>query len=253
MSAATAAVLLAGVAGLLWPGRGALAARRLAGGARPRLAAPAASAPPWAAWASRLRRRAPAAVAVAVGWLVLAGHGSLAVALTALGVAALLPAHRRAVAAERDQHRLALALPPVADLLATCLVAGLPAGAAVRTVADAADGPAQVALRPVAVALGLGVDPAVAWAPLLRRGGAAARLARAFVRADTTGAPLASTVAALADDERERMRAAAESAARKAGVRAVAPLAVCFLPAFVLVGVVPLVAAAAGDVLTSLR
>ena len=38
-------------------------------------------------------------------------------------------------------------------------------------------------------------------------------------------------------------------AARVAGVQAVAPLAACFLPAFVLVGVVPVVAGVAGSLL----
>jgi hypothetical protein len=77
-------------------------------------------------------------------------------------------------------------------------------------------------------------------------------LGRAFGRALATGAPLADTVAALAADERERARWAAEAAARRAGVRAVGPLAVCFLPAFVLLGVVPVVAGVAGAVLGGL-
>ena len=45
---------------------------------------------------------------------------------------------------------------------------------------------------------------------------------------------------------RDRQRAV-EVAAQAAGVRAVAPLAACFLPAFLLLGVVPVVASLAGD------
>ena len=80
-----------------------------------------------------------------------------------------------------------------------------------------------------------------------------APLARAFIRSDATGAPIADTVTAVADDQRRVARWAAEAAARRAGVLAVGPLALCFLPAFVLTGVVPVIVAVAGDVLNGLR
>jgi hypothetical protein len=74
-------------------------------------------------------------------------------------------------------------------------------------------------------------------------------LTRAVARSGATGAPLARTVREVAADERARQRAALEERARAVGVRAVAPLAVCFLPAFVLVGVVPVVVGIARAVL----
>ena len=80
-----------------------------------------------------------------------------------------------------------------------------------------------------------------------------APLARAFIRSDATGAPIAETVTAVADDQRRAARWAAEAAARRAGVLAVGPLALCFLPAFVLTGVVPVIVAVASDVLNGLR
>jgi hypothetical protein len=46
----------------------------------------------------------------------------------------------------------------------------------------------------------------------------------------------------LAEDLRRRDRADVESRARSVGVKAALPLGLCLLPAFVLVGVVPLVA-----------
>jgi hypothetical protein len=46
----------------------------------------------------------------------------------------------------------------------------------------------------------------------------------------------------LAEDLRRDTRAQLESRARAVGVKAALPLGVCLLPAFVLVGVVPLVA-----------
>jgi len=47
---------------------------------------------------------------------------------------------------------------------------------------------------------------------------------------------------------RRARQVAAQAAARRAGVLAVGPLGLCFLPAFVLVGVVPLVAGLVGAV-----
>lgn len=249
MSTATAAVLLAGAAGYLWCGHGSAALRRLTG--------PAPRAVPIDDLARVLRtvaarRRTPVVAGAAVAVLAVQGHGSLAVALAVLAAAGLLPARRRARAVGRDELLLAAQLPAVADLLATALAAGLGPADALRTVVQASGLPARTVLEPVALALELGLDPAVAWAPLVRRGGAAGRLGRAFLRSAATGAPLAATAAALADGERERLRWAAEAAARRAGVRAVGPLAVCFLPAFVLVGVVPLVASVAREALGGL-
>ena len=53
--------------------------------------------------------------------------------------------------------------------------------------------------------------------------------------------------ARLARELRERARAEVESRARSVSTRAAAPLGVCFLPAFVLLGIVPLVAGLVGS------
>jgi hypothetical protein len=49
----------------------------------------------------------------------------------------------------------------------------------------------------------------------------------------------------VAEDQRDEARSRAEAAARAAGVRSVAPLVACFLPAFILIGIVPVVASLA--------
>jgi pilus assembly protein TadC len=51
-------------------------------------------------------------------------------------------------------------------------------------------------------------------------------------------------VAALAEELDEQARARVEDRARAVGVRAAVPLGLCLLPAFLLLGIVPLVAAA---------
>ena len=85
-----------------------------------------------------------------------------------------------------------------------------------------------------------------------RRMFAPAALVVALARAMESGAPWADTVAAVADDQRRRRRWSAEAAARRAGVLAVGPLVICFLPAFVLLGVVPVVLGIAAEVLGDL-
>jgi pilus assembly protein TadC len=159
---------------------------------------------------------------------------------------------RGAAAVRRRAEAVAADLPSAADLLATCLSSGAPPADALRTVAEVASGPLADRLRLVADALRLGADPADAWGPV-RNGDPLAPLGRAFIRSDATGAPIAETVTAVADDQRRVARWAAEAAARRAGVLAVGPLALCFLPAFVLTGVVPVIVAVAGDVLDGLR
>ncbi|MGE5763678.1 MAG: type II secretion system F family protein [Mycobacterium leprae] len=73
-------------------------------------------------------------------------------------------------------------------------------------------------------------------------GGPLAGLGRVLARVADTGAPLAAALGEAAREQRERATLTAEERARSAGVYAVAPLGLCFLPAFVLVGAVPVVA-----------
>lgn len=247
MTLASTAVLLAGAAGAMWGGSRIPASRRLG----PHPVAPARLVgwrpAPW------LERRAPVLAVGAVAGLALLGHGLLATLALAASVVLLAPARRRAGANARKAADLARDLPRAADLLATCLEAGAAPADALRVVAELVGGQVQAVLGPVATALRLGVDPGLAWSAAARTGGPLAALGRAYVRASSSGAPLAATVAAVAAEERERARWESEAAARRAGVRAVGPLAVCFLPAFLLLGVVPVVAAVARDVVGGLR
>jgi tight adherence protein B len=63
----------------------------------------------------------------------------------------------------------------------------------------------------------------------------------AFERAQTSGAKPATALTRLAARARDEAHAEVIAAARRAGVLAVAPLGLCFLPAFLLLGVVPAV------------
>jgi len=160
--------------------------------------------------------------------------------------AALRRLEPRALRRERE-HALA-DLPFAADLLAAVLVAGAPVASAVGAVAAALEGPLGSRLGQVARALELGLPPDGAWAPLGDLPEAAS-LARSAVRTSESGAALAAALSRIAGELRSGRDARAEEAARRAAVLVVLPLGLCFLPAFVLLGVVPVVAGVLGDVL----
>jgi len=109
-------------------------------------------------------------------------------------------------------------------------------------------GPLGERLARTARSLRLGAEPAEAWAHLSDVPGAQ-RVVAAAIRSSASGGALAGAFLRLADDLRADRSVAAEAAARRAGVLIVLPLGLCFLPAFVLAGLVPVVVAVLGDVL----
>jgi pilus assembly protein TadC len=126
--------------------------------------------------------------------------------------------------------------------------AGAPTEHAVRVTATSVGGPLGTRLGTVADQLRLGLDPEDAWAPL--RGPApAARLADAMIRSADSGAAIARSLRRIADDLRAARQADVEAAAQRAGVLIVLPLGLCFLPAFVLAGIAPVIVAVLGDAL----
>jgi Flp pilus assembly protein TadB len=183
------------------------------------------------------------AVAVLIGrwWGVPVGIGA------GVGVARWL--RRRTPGEVRKARREAATdLPLGEDLLAAALRAGAPVDRAVAAVADALGGPLGERLGRTARSLHLGAGPPEAWAHLADVPGAG-RLVAAAVRSSASGGALAGALGRLADDLRGDRRVAAEAAARRAGVLIVLPLGLCFLPAFLLAGLVPVIVAVLGDVL----
>jgi pilus assembly protein TadC len=149
-----------------------------------------------------------------------------------------------------------LAVASSLEVLAVCLEAGMAVStAAAATAASAPPGLARV-LRRAADLLALGADPAVAWSlspdsPASSADPQIDALLRLARRSASSGAALASGVAELADQSRHEAAHAATAAAERAGVLIAGPLGLCFLPAFVCLGIVPVVAGLAGDVLQS--
>ncbi|MEU4651500.1 type II secretion system F family protein [Nocardia fluminea] len=141
------------------------------------------------------------------------------------------------------------------DLLAACLRAGLPMAAAARASAPTAPPVLRAALLRAADLLALGADPATAWeraaADAVGSAGAddVESLARMARRSARSGASLAVAVGELATQRREAVEDAAVARAERAGVLIGGPLGLCFLPAFVCLGIVPVVIGLADRVL----
>jgi pilus assembly protein TadC len=185
------------------------------------------------------------AVALVVGGLIGVAVG------TTIGVAAIrLIPRLESAATRRRRHERAAELPLTLDLLGVCLRAGMPMVAALETVAEALPGAFSEDLRVVAGLQRLGAAPPAAWADLISDADLAP-VGRAVVRSAESGSRLAAAFDRLAADRRSALASAGLSRARSAGVLAMAPLGLCFLPAFVCLGIVPIVLSLFGQVLPS--
>lgn len=194
--------------------------------------------------------RGPLAASVALGgamWLLVGGPLGLLLAVVAAVVLPRWLGRLEPARVRQRRQRLVRDLPVAADLLAACLAAGSAPEPALDAVARALGGPVEEVFGSVAVALRLGVDPADAWGRY-RQQPEVAPLARAVGRALAGGTPLAVAVARCGSDLRARRRVAGDAAAEAVGVKATGPLGLCFLPAFVLLGVVPTVIGLAATV-----
>jgi pilus assembly protein TadC len=149
-----------------------------------------------------------------------------------------------------------LAVASSLDVLAVCLAAGMAVSTAAAATAPSAPPLLARILRRAADLLALGADPAVAWSapPGLPSGSVDAQtdaLLRLARRSSVSGVALAEAVAALASQCRQDAAHTAAAAAERAAVLIAGPLGLCFLPAFVCLGIVPVVAGLAGDLLQS--
>lgn len=142
----------------------------------------------------------------------------------------------------------------VVDLLAGVLAAGSPPELAIERVAAAVtqhgSGSMRHAVEPLARVgrlLRLGSEPAAAWASLHQVPGYGS-VADSGRRCAASGARLASALTAVAEDLRARHQAEALARAERVGVWSLLPLGLCFLPAFVCLGVIPVILGVAGEV-----
>ncbi|WNI30947.1 type II secretion system F family protein [Streptomyces sp. ITFR-6] len=218
------------------------------GPVRPRVGTGAFGRVPW--WLGRRMAGLPAGqwaallAVVPAGWVLVGGLLGWAVGLAA-GYGAWQWQRARAGKAPRAQETVDAAevvrrLPLAADLLAACISVGAGPREAAEAVGESLGGPVGEQLARTAAEIRLGGDPAVAWGRFGEIPGAAA-LARCLDRAADTGAPAAEPVSRLAEAMRAERSSAAVARAQRAGVLITAPVGLCFLPAFLMVGVAPVV------------
>ncbi|GAA4797452.1 type II secretion system F family protein [Streptomyces ziwulingensis] len=200
---------------------------------------------------ARVRRWLPSAVTVGAGWALVGGITGAGVGLA--GAAALWRWQRKRAAAAAtpgagDAAAAARQLPLAADLLAACIAAGAGPVVAAQAVGEALGGPVGDVLARGAAEVRLGGEPEGAWRRLAAIPGASG-LARLLERAEVSGLPAADPVARLAAQARADWARAATARARRAAVMVTAPVGLCFLPAFIAVGVLPVVIGLAGGAL----
>jgi Flp pilus assembly protein TadB len=181
-----------------------------------------------------------------VGWAL----GGVSAAFVMSGLAVVLAAGLRRVLATRTDERVehGAELASCWELLAACLEAGLPVAAAVLATAAPLTGAAGNGMRRVAGLLELGADPLDAWRTVEHRPALAA-FARAAARSAGTGAALARVARTECVRLRAELTDAAQARAQRAAVLITGPLGLCFLPAFLVLGIAPVVIGLASEAL----
>jgi pilus assembly protein TadC len=145
--------------------------------------------------------------------------------------------------ARRRREQLIMEVPQALELMAACLGGGLPARTACAAVVRTFEGPVADDLGQVLALLELGVGDVVAWQALHdhpQLGLAAADLARSV----ESGTAMVQGLRHHAAAARELRRSERQVLARAVGVRSVLPLMMCFIPSFLLLGIVPAVVSA---------
>ncbi|MFF8537559.1 type II secretion system F family protein [Streptomyces sp. SAS_267] len=195
------------------------------------------------------RRWLPLVGVGCAGWVLIGGVVGVLVGLAAgFGVRWWLRRRNPAPAEEYDVASAARQLPLAADLVGACIAAGASPVSAARAVGVALGGPVGERLARGAAEVRLGGEPVHAWRRLASLPGARG-LARLLERAGESGVPAAVPVGRLAAEARAEWARAATARARRAAVMVTAPVGLCFLPAFLAIGVLPVVIGLAGGLL----
>ncbi|MDR7382959.1 type II secretion system F family protein [Promicromonospora iranensis] len=181
-----------------------------------------------------------------VGTATDGGIGSLAVGM---GLVLLVGGRiwsDRLVAAARGADQAGVDVQVVLALVAAALRSGAGVPRALEATGVAVGGSDGLELTRAAHALVLGADWERAWTGVR---GELAPMVRALRGAWLDGAAPGEALGAAGEEVRHERRATARTAAARLGVRLVLPLGTCYLPAFVLVGLVPVLLALGIDLL----
>ncbi|GAB3920399.1 hypothetical protein GCM10011575_44490 [Microlunatus endophyticus] len=218
------------------------------GGARSRpvaeliaaLAAPRRGSPPTG---QRAALAGAVAVVLPLGLQAVAGVGAQAWFAAPVAAAAgyLVSGRLQTPAYHRRRQRLVDGLPAALELLSAAIAAGLPLRSAVGEVLAVLDGPLAEDLQQVITSIDLGRDEATAWRSL-RDHPALGPISVDLARSLESGTMIAATLQRHAAIARRNRRGDREARARTVGVKSVPPLMLCFVPAFLLISIVPIAA-----------
>ena len=185
---------------------------------------------------------------VTLAWVVLpVGWGwtvGVVVAMVIMVGGGQLPMSDKPVAVKEGE------LGDTVELLAVCLTAGSSMRHALDVVAGVSGTDTRSVLEQVLGQLRMGIPEQEAWLEV----GADevwGPVARDVARSARSGTSLVAMLHVHAEEARLMAEERAMQRARVVGVRSVVPLMVCFLPAFVLVGVLPIVAGLLSGLLSS--
>lgn len=191
----------------------------------------------WRVLSARYKPWLGPTAALVLGWALFGGVlGCVTGAAGAFGIRRW----QRRPRPDATEVEAARRLPIAAELLAACLSAGAGPREAAEAVGGSLGGPVGDRLTRAAAELSLGGDPVEAWGRFGELPGARP-LARCLERAGASGAPAAGPVARLAAGLRADQARTATARAQRAQVLITAPVGLCFLPAFLAVGVAPVV------------
>ncbi|MGV8850375.1 MAG: type II secretion system F family protein [Propionibacteriaceae bacterium] len=206
---------------------------------------PSMALPAWlSARTTALPARARAIGATGVALVVLFLMGSAAALMLAIPAwvfvfCGLGRLETNGAAGRRSQ--LVAELPAALDLLSACAVAGMPLRTATAAVAAAVGGVLGDRLGTVVSHAAAGFGDSDAWAAL-GCDEVLGPVARDLSRAADAGTSVGGMLARHAESARAFAQAAAIARAKAVGVRTIVPVSVCYLPAFFLIGVVPVIA-----------
>jgi pilus assembly protein TadC len=139
-------------------------------------------------------------------------------------------------------------LPAALDVMAACVASGMPLRSATSAVAAAVGGSLGDRLAAVVARTSAGFADGDAWAAL-RGDEVLGAVARDLARASDAGTAMGVLLGRHAEAARSAAHAAALARAKAVGVRTIIPVSVCYLPAFFLLGVVPVIAGVLGTLL----
>lgn len=156
-------------------------------------------------------------------------------------IATIVLAGGQVAGRNRTTGALQAELADTVELLAVCLAAGSSMRHALDVVAEVSGAETAVVLERVSGQLWMGVAEQQAWLEL-KSDPSWGAVASDVARSARSGTSLVEVLHVHAAEARLIAQEQALQRARTAGVRSVVPLMACFLPAFVLVGVLPIIA-----------